>query len=281
MAQDFRKRMGLSNANPNEVRARFINRIHVSVFRWLEDNKGATFWDENFIWWISEQMGESWGDQVRPREYGSGYWSNLTLEKMSAGDFYKTLEVVEKCHQYIAEGLTQEIYERYSFEQDKKINQRHFEERMERIMLLSEGDLGVFWKDGKFYPSGAKELDEALIADTLDWLEKYPAARKQFSVALKHYEKSLQDVSAGKDTITNCYTSIENLAQEHLQNKHNFEKNSNALVEKLGLPTEYKNVVNYYKQLAHEYGSRHAGTDPKPKEVEAFVYLTGLLMRLI
>lgn len=282
MNADFRKRMGLEQVDAAEARKRFLNRIGVSVLRWLQDNKGRTFYDENFIWWISEELGESWGDRVKAREYDSGYWSDVTMETMTKGDFYQTLAVVEKAYQYLAEGRPGQIYSRYGFNKPEDlINIRNFNERMNRIMLLSETDLGVFWKDGRFYLSGARELDEALISDTLEWLSSYPAAQKQFAVALDHYKKSTQTPSAGKDTITNSYTSVEALAKEILKNNRSFDKNSDGLVEKLGLPNEYKNIVHYYKQLAHEYGSRHAGSDPTHREVEAFVYLTGLLLRLM
>lgn len=282
MNTEFRKRMGLENIDTDEARKRFLNRIGVSILRWLQDNKGRTFYDENFIWWISEQLGESWGDRVQARESGSGYWSDITMETMTNGDFHQTLLVIEKAYQYLIENKPGHIYDRYGFnKQDELINPYNFNERMNRIMLLSETDLGVFWKDGKFYLSGAKELDEALIGDTLEWLAKYPEAQKQFSTALGHYKKSIQNIAAGKDAITNSYTSVEVLAKGILRNTRGFGKNSDDLVDKLGLPKEYKNVVHYYKQLANEYGSRHAGSNPIHKEVEAFVYLTGLLLRLM
>lgn len=282
MTNDFRKRMGLDKADAAEARKRFLNRTGVSILRWLQDNKGRVFYDENFIWWISEELGESWGDRVQAREYGSGYWSDVTMEIMTKGDFHQTLLVIEKAYQYLAEDRPANIYDRYSFSKPEDlINIRNFNERMNRIILLSETDLGVFWKDGKFYLSGAKELDEALVSDTLEWLSSYPATQKQFAVALDHYKKSIQTPSAGKDAITNSYTSVEALAKEILKNDRSFDKNSDELVEKLGLPKEYKNIVHYYKQLAHKYGSRHAGSDPIHKEVESFVYLTGLLLRLM
>ena len=274
--------MGLTQADSAEAQKRFLNRISVSILRWLQNNKGRTFYDENFIWWISEQLGESWGERVREREYGDGYWSDVTMETMTKGDFYQTLSVIEKAYQYLVEDKPGQIYDRYGFHgQEELINLRNFNERMNRVILLSETDLGIFWKEGKFYLSGAKELDEALVSDALEWLITHPETRKQFLVALDHYKKSLQSKPAGKDAITNSYTSVETLAREILKNDRSFDKNSDQLVEKLGLSKEYKNIIHYYKQLANEYGSRHAGSDPNHKEVEAFVYFTGLLLRLM
>lgn len=282
MNTEFRKRMGLEKIDIDEARKRFLNRVDVSILRWLQDNNGRIFYDENFIWWISEELGEAWGDRVKTRDYESGFWSDVTLETMTKGEFFQTLLIIEKAYQYIVEDKPGRIINRYGFNrQNELINLYNFNERMNRIILLSETDLGVFWKEGKFYLSGAKELDDALIGDTLEWLSKYQKTQKQFSISLDHYKKSLQNVAAGKDAITNAYTSIEALTKEVLNNDKSFDKNSDALVDKLGLIKEYKNIVHYYKQLAHEYGSRHAGSNPTHKEVEAFVYLTGLLLRLI
>lgn len=281
MADDFRKRMGLDKIDIAEARKRFLNRVNVSILRWLQNNEGVRFYDENFIWWISEQIGESWGERVEPRDDGVGYWFDLTMEEMTDKDFYKTLGVIEKAYEYLQEGRAMQIGNSYGYHRDEVITLDRFDGRMTRIMSLTERDLGVFWKSGKFYLSGAKELDQALISDSLEWLIHYPAAREHFLVALEHYKKSISNIPAGKDAITNSYTSVESLAQEFLQNDIPFDKNSNELVDKLDLPKEYKQVIHYYKQLAHEYGSRHAGNDPKHKEVEAFIYLTGLLLRLM
>ncbi len=282
MNTEFRKRMGLEQVDEAETRKRFLNRVGVSILRWLQDNKGRTFYDQNFIWWISEQLGEPWGDRVEKRELGAGYWSDVTMENMCRGDFFQTLLVIEKSYQYLNEDKPGYFHDRYGFnKQEELINLHNFNERMNRIMILSEIDLGVFWKDGKFYLSGAKELDDALIFDPLEWLSSYPETQKQFAIALDHYKKSIKNIPAGKDAITNSYTSVEALTKEILKNNNSFEKNSDSLMEKLNLPKEYKNIVHYYKQLAHEYSSRHAGSNPSHKEVEAFVYLTGLLLRLV
>lgn len=161
-------------------------------------------------------------------------------------------------------------------------------ENAERLNRLTEfalaraaTDLGVRWKDGLFYPSGAKELDEKLINDNLDFLQTWPKVREQFATALTHFRNSLENVAARKDAITNAYSAIEGLTRVVLGNDKNFDNNSNALVDFLELPGEYKNIVHYYKQIAHNYSSRHAGEEFSHAETEAFVYLTGLLMRLI
>jgi hypothetical protein len=148
-------------------------------------------------------------------------------------------------------------------------------------LTMTTTDLGVRWAVGMFYPSGAKELDEKLIGDNLDWLSGRPDVRSQFARALEHFSHSYSDPSARKDAITNAFSAIERLAREALGNNKVFDNNSDALVEFLELPKEYRNIFFYYRRIAHGYSSRHAGTQCSHLETETFIYLTGLLMRLI
>ena len=50
--------------------------------------------------------------------------------------------------------------------------------------LLSDAD-GIF-----IFPKGAKELDDALVSEPLDWLKEYPQARIAFTKALKEYSEA-------------------------------------------------------------------------------------------
>jgi hypothetical protein len=186
------------------------------------------------------------------------------LRELTHDDFMETLKVLMS------------LYDVLRPENLEKLNGS-----IELALANAATDLGVRWKDGVFYPSGAKELDEKLINDNLDFLRAWPEVRAQFSTALTHFRNSLENVAARKDAITNAYSAIERLTRAVLGNDKNFENNSNALVDFLELPGEYKNIVHYYKQIAHQYSSRHAGSEFSHAETEAFIYLTGLLMRLI
>jgi len=139
-------------------------------------------------------------------------------------------------------------------------------------------EIGVWWKDGMFYPSGAEELDKSLIGDTLTWLKDYPSVEKYYRMALDRYKepKSLADV------MTNCYKAVEGMAQNILGNDKNLDKNRNALLARIGLSDKWKAVVANYVAYMHDH--RHTRTknryDIAPQEVEACLYLTGLIIRL-
>jgi len=55
--------------------------------------------------------------------------------------------------------------------------QKEMSELGEVALSNATMDLGVTWKDGMFYPSGAKTLDEKLIEDPIDWLDEFPDER--------------------------------------------------------------------------------------------------------
>ena len=67
-------------------------------------------------------------------------------------------------------------------------------------------DLGVAYKNGKFYRTGAKELDQTLVIETLDWLKEFPVTQNTFDEALREYLR--KDYA---DTVTKCYSALESL----------------------------------------------------------------------
>ena len=48
MKGDFKKRMGLEEVSKEEALEEFLNRVRVSIFRWLESGENTIFFDENF-----------------------------------------------------------------------------------------------------------------------------------------------------------------------------------------------------------------------------------------
>lgn len=76
---------------------------------------------------------------------------------------------------------------------------------------------------------------------------------------------------------------IEGLAREVLQNNRTLDNNKDGLLKKVNLSQTWKSILSNYINYANEY-ARHASDTQhliKPQEVEAFLYFTGLLVRLI
>ncbi len=153
-------------------------------------------------------------------------------------------------------------------------------------MTKREIDLGIEWKDGIFQPSGAKLLDEELVNEPMKWLAdpKYKNVLQPFQKGLKHYLEATKDPSKLPDTVTDMYEALEALARIINGNDKNLSANAAQFVDNLGLSEYYAKMLNEYCQYAHQY--RHAvrqakgRTPPKPQEVEAFIYTTGLFIRL-
>jgi hypothetical protein len=164
-------------------------------------------------------------------------------------------------------------------------NKREFE-HLEKIIVqaIEESivDLDVTYKEGRFYRKGAKELDQALVVETLDWLKTFPAAKAVYGEALKEYLK--KDYP---DAITKCYSALEGLMKEFLDTNKTLDKSVLELLSRLSLSNQWKGILVHFCNYAHEFGSRHGKRDSSakaeltPLEVEAYVYETGLLMRLV
>ena len=129
-----------------------------------------------------------------------------------------------------------------------------------------------------FYRSGAKILDEQLVEDPFDWLEDYPDERKDFLKAISHY--SANELG---EVVINCYLVVEGLARKILNNSKTLENNREEILKKVGLSQEWKSFLSNYINYTNEF-KRHASDKRysiNPAEVEAFLYFTGLLVRLL
>lgn len=145
-------------------------------------------------------------------------------------------------------------------------------------MSMCSCDIGIRWKEGFFYQSGAEELDISLIEETLTWLTDYPDERKNYLTALEHYSRN----QSSPDVITNCYSAIEGVTREVLGNKKTLDNNKDELLKKMDLSDGWNRILATYINYAHDY--RHASEqrhEIKQQEAEAYLYMTGLIIRLI
>lgn len=129
-----------------------------------------------------------------------------------------------------------------------------------------------------FYPSGANELDEKLVEEPLEWLADFPDEKPNYHRALVGYTNNRLD-----EVIGNCYLTIEGLARKFLSNAKTLDNNRDELIAKIGLSQEWKSLLKNFVNYANEF-QRHASENRhsiKPAEAEAFLYMTGLLVRLI
>lgn len=178
------------------------------------------------------------------------------------------------------------LYE--AFEQEYNDHRPHMLKRIiVSALSSSEIDLGVQWRDGVFWPSGAKLLNEALVDDNLQWLAepKYTNVLEPFKKGLEHLMEAQSRPDSLKDTVTEMYEALEALAKIALGNNRDLSGNREALINTLKLSEYYrrmlKDYIGYANDFRHPPGLGEKRVRLSPNEVEAFVYITGLFLRLM
>jgi len=165
-------------------------------------------------------------------------------------------------------------------------NQRRMSFWVNELLTNAKVDLGVRFKNGKFYPEGSELLDEKLVNDVLNCLDKddHKNILKPFSDGLRCYLESMRDKNRLKDVIENMYEAMEAFAKYINNNDKDLSANKELLIRNLNLNNYYKDMLSRYIQYANEF--RHAVKKRAPRpplnqyEVEAFIYLSGLFIRL-
>lgn len=138
-------------------------------------------------------------------------------------------------------------------------------------------------KDGVFiFPKGAKELDDALVSEPLEWLEAYPKAHKTYCIALKQYTEG----EYIRDTADNLRKALEEFLQEFLGNEKNLETNKTEICKYLGnqgvdagITGLFQPLINSYKNINDRMVKHNDKVDKKL--LEFLLYQTGVLIRMV
>jgi len=159
---------------------------------------------------------------------------------------------------------------------------------IESFLAGSEFDLGIEWRAGKFFRKGAQLLDEKLLDNSLTWLRQagpdYDGVLKPFQKGLGHLLESHIKKEHLADVVTDVYEALESLAKIVTGREKDLSGNQQAFVAAVKASEEYKQLLRDYIDYANNF--RHAERLGKPKptpterEVESFVYLTGIFIRL-
>jgi hypothetical protein len=165
----------------------------------------------------------------------------------------------------------------------------HAETGIQGILAETEVDIGIQWKNGQFRSAGAPALDAALVSDPLNLLvePEYKGISDAFKKGLDHFLHSTKKPALLADVLTDMYESLEALAKVVCKNEKDRDLSGNceSFISAVGLADPYKRMLKEYIKYANDFG-RHAGQQGKPKplpsrrEVEAFMYLTGLFIRV-
>ena len=245
----------------DQAKARFVNRANSLIFEKLMDEIDYAVRKE-VIREVVAHLGEPYKD-YKP------------LPNFTKNDFYQTLRAIEG------------LYEVLCRSQFFNIQKERLENLIHVCLDRAEVSLEIRWEKEEFLPKGAESLDEKLVNDVLAWLRRqgYENVLRPYEKGLKHYletEPSKSPVGA----INDMYIALEAMAKivTGRQDK-DLSANCELFISKVKASDAYKVLLKDYIDYANKL-IRHASPpgekrpDPDRKEVESFIYLTGLFLRL-
>ncbi|MHA1372415.1 MAG: hypothetical protein ACTSRA_22165 [Promethearchaeota archaeon] len=251
-----------------DARKRFINRVNNRIFKYIED-----FYPE-----VEALAKERLADEL-----GKKYLKSFTLYEYVRNDFHNCLQAVEVMYACLIDFF--EAME--ASEETKNTEVAEFNSKINKIIDMSEIDLGICWENGKFNRKGAKILDEKLVYEPLKWLSKakYVNVYSPFAKGLSIFLRAEKNPELLTDVITDMYEAVEGMAKI-ITGRYNKDLSSNVemFIAKLKVSPNYKILLKDYISYANEF--RHSPREMKRRphitvsEVESFIYLTGLFIRL-
>lgn len=131
-------------------------------------------------------------------------------------------------------------------------------------------------------PKGAKELDDALVSEPLEWLKDYPKAHKTYCIALKQYSDGIYI----RDVADNLRKALEDFLREFLGNNNDFNKNKKeveAYLKSQNVDSHFITILvallNHYYLLNNEVAKHNDKMDKK--YLEFLLYQTGIFIRTL
>jgi len=254
---NFNKRFNIQ-IDEKELHKRFLNRFENFIVPFISNINSPYKFKETVTRIVATKMGINYSDY----HYIGSY---------PFGNFYRCLQLLEFVHECF----------------DQKFGSNHeFGKQIQILLNLDEGS-GIEWRNGKFYPKGAKLLDKKLVNDTLDWLrdKNISSVSEPFEKGLNHFLKSKVDAGLLKDVITEMYESLEAMARIVVSKpRAELSKIQEKYIKELKVSSGLKNIlkeyISYSNQFRHAVGPNAKREIPKEYEVESFIYLTGVFIRL-
>lgn len=220
------------------------------------------------------------------RSTGSRVNTSLLNDYLSCDRFRECISVLRNKTDNLTEFLAYYIFFVNAFEDDeyhewkgadfKNLLCNSLEEAHIPYELMHENDKCFI------FPKGAKELDDALVSEPLEWLKDYPKAHKTYCIALKQYSDGIYI----RDIADNLRKALEAFLQEFLGNTQNLESNKNNICKYLGsqgvdagITGLFQPLINSYKNINDRIVKHNDAVDEKL--LEFLLYQTGVLIRMV
>lgn len=263
MKEWFYKKVGLE-VSLEKGKSNFLNRINQLLFKSIHDLGSVRY--ENIVKSLCLALGDN-SDKYKQWDY-AGYRIYKPLEYITNRNFKYTLVVI------------QELYLLYNIPKDR------FTQIVELCLELSRTkdwiDLWIRFINGEFYEIWDEDLDKNILEESLKNMQDYKA-KNDWAKCLQHYGKGEYN-----DCLSDCLTALEWLSKQILNNKKWLKENKSLILAYFwgsdSFSNEWKGIINRLYDYFNLYAQRH-GNDEREKidalEVEATLYLTGLIMNLL
>lgn len=139
--------------------------------------------------------------------------------------------------------------------------------------------------DGYFiFPKGAKELDDALVSQPLEWLKGYPLAHRAFVKALKDYSSATKDnASEVADSLRKALETFFQGFFKGTKSLENYKSEYGDYLKSHGVPAELANDFIKLLGAFTDYNNNYAKHHDKASlnVLEYLLYQTGNIIRLL
>lgn len=132
------------------------------------------------------------------------------------------------------------------------------------------------------FPNGAKELDDALIIQTAQWLQDYKATHKLYLQTLSQYSNKENP----RDVADNLRKTLEQFLQEFFNNKKILANNIAEVGKYFDSKNVHNELKNIFTSLLAGYDNANNGIakhhdNADEKMLEFLLYQTGVFIRTI
>ena len=221
---------------------------------------------------------------------GSRYNQQLFAGCHNRERFNECLTILDRHRNRLEEFLAYYIAFTNSIEPQKPLPQNwtraHFANLLVQMLTESHIPVELIKNDDEYFafPKGAKELDDALVSQPLDWLSSYPKAHEAFIKALKDYAEAATDTAS--EVADKFRKALEAFFQEFFggnKSLENYKNTYGTYLKSQGVPKEvsgnFETLLQAYTSFMNNYAKHRDATSNRL--LEYLMYQTGNIIRLL
>lgn len=268
MTKKFHERFEEVEINYNDAITNTLNRFVNMIFDWPNGYLGKITNAD-----VKRREIESY--VVSYGGFGKRYfYSNPGIANyLEEDNIHHAMKIVEGFFNYLTKHYDKRVVEKLS-------------EIVGEIIELAEVDISLRWEKGVFRKKGAELLDDELVDNSLNWLkiEGFETVYGPYNDSLGHLLHSNREPDRLHDGISNAFEALEGMAKIICGNDKILHANCELFISKMNVTNKFRDILKGYIDMGNQH--RHSGSTEKPKpnitehEVESFIYLTGVFLRL-